>query len=213
MKKNSLYTITPWNQNVFCRGGNKYAFGDFLKPTINGVENKGYMGNWLGANKMSAGTGAMIGALGTAVSGLGSSLIGGGYDAYGVGNSVSSIGNTIGSAVSTVNPLVGGIISAGSGIIGGGINRLWGMKTNQEALNKANSNITAMKNFNSNASTFDNVETPIAVGNVGTVYKGGVFKKGSARRKNAALQRDLDNAVDYAYNSVDNNIANLQSDQ
>lgn len=213
MKKNSLYTVTPWNQNVFCRGGNKYAFGDFQKPKINGVKNKGYMGNWLGTNKLSAGTGAMIGALGTAVGGLGSSLIGGGYDAYGVGNSVSSIGNTIGSAVSQVNPLVGGIISAGTGIIGGGINRLWGMKTNQEALNRANSDIASMKNFTSNANSFDNIEGPAAVASVGNVYKGGVFKKGTARRKNQALQTDLNNAVAFANNSVANNIENLQADQ
>lgn len=208
MKKNCLYTVTPWNTNIFSCGGNKHAFGDFLKK-----DSSSYMGNWLGADKMSEGSGAMVGALGTAVGTFGSKLIGGGYDAYGVGNGITSVGNTIGSAVSQVNPLVGGIISAGSGIIGGAVNRLWGMKTDEEALKRANGDISTMRNFASNANTFDNVVGPAAVSNVGQVYKGGVFKKGSARRKNAALQNDLSNAVQFAYNSVDNNIANLQADQ
>ena len=208
MKRNCLYTVNPWNTNTFACGGNKHAFGDFLKEDSNS-----YMGNWLGANTMSKGAGAMVGALGTAVGGLGSKLIGNGYDAAGVGNGITTIGSTIGGAVSQVNPLVGGIISAGSGIIGGTVNRLWGMKTDQEALNRANSDIASMKSFTSNANSFDNIEGPAAVASVGNVYKGGVFKKNTARRKNQALQNDLNNAVAFANNSVANNIENLQADQ
>lgn len=208
MKRNCLYTVNPWNTNIFACGGNKHAFGDFLKEDSNS-----YMGNWLGANNMSKGAGAMVGALGTAVGGLGSKLIGGGYDAAGVGNGITTIGSTIGGAVSQVNPLVGGIISAGSGIIGGTVNRLWGMKTDQEALNRANSDIASMKSFTSNANSFDNIEGPAAVASIGNVYKGGVFKKGTARRKNQALQNNLNNAVAFANNSVANNIENLQADQ
>jgi len=208
MKRNCLYTVNPWNTNIFACGGNKHAFGDFLKE-----KSDSYMGNWLGANDMSKGAGAMIGALGTAVGGLGSKLIGNGYDAAGVGNGITTIGSTIGGAVSQVNPLVGGIISAGSGIIGGTVNRLWGMKTDQEALNRANSDIASMKSFTSNANSFDNIEGPAAVASVGNVYKGGVFKKNTARRKNQALQNDLNNAVAFANNSVANNIENLQADQ
>ena len=208
MKRNCLYTVNPWNTNIFACGGNKHAFGDFLKEDSNS-----YMGNWLGANNMSKGAEAMVGALGTAVGGLGSKLIGNGYDAAGVGNGITTIGSTIGGAVSQVNPLVGGIISAGSGIIGGTVNRLWGMKTDQEALNRANSDIASMKSFTSNANSFDNIEGPAAVASIGNVYKGGVFKKGTARIKNQALQNDLNNAVAFANNSVANNIENLQADQ
>ena len=90
------------------------------------------------------------------------------------------------------------------------------MKVDQKALSNANQSIAANNNFVSNASSFDDdilTRGLTGVANVGSVYKGGLFRKGDARNKNAQLQSDLANAVLYAQNSIDNNIENLQSNQ
>ena len=283
MKKNSLYTVTPWNRNIFAVGGGMlpmpegYNLGS-LTPKISSSQKDWKLPDWMfnngqlgklvsgqvfnldevtavaprkkpvgnielpgfsldtpdlnkiknikadsplakdistgvakgmGKAALNAGIGAAAGIVG----GLASNWIGGGYDAYGVGNGVTALGSTVGQAVGNVNPVLGAAITVGSGIVGGGINRLWGMKTDQKALNRANSDIAAMNSFTSNASTFDNVEGPQSVQQIGKVYRGGVFKKGSAQRKNDKLRRDLSNAVAFANDSVENNVNNLQSDQ
>lgn len=169
-----------------------------------------------GLGKSKPNIGGMLksgaGAIGGVVGSIGNKLISGGLSS-GAGNTISNIGGTIGSAVSTINPVVGGIVSAASGIIGGGVNALFGMKTDQKKLNAANEGTNYLNNFTSNASSFDEIQGPNAVTGVQNAYKGGLFRKGKARRKNAALRAERATAESWANRSVDNNIDNIADTQ
>lgn len=169
-------------------------FKQFVKSDLSGLAKAG----------ISAG-GSIVGA-------LGNKLISGGLSS-GAGNAISSIGGTVGGALSVVNPVVGGIVSAASGIIGGGVNALFGMKTDQKKLNAANEGTNYLNNFTSNASSFDEIQGPNAVAGVQNAYKGGLFRKGKARRKNAALRAERTTAESWANRSVDNNIDNIADTQ
>lgn len=169
-------------------------FKQFIKPDLSGLAKTG----------ISAG-GSIVGA-------LGNKLISGGLSS-GAGNAISSIGSTVGGALSAVNPVVGGIVSAASGIVGGGINALFGTKTDQKKLNAANEGTNYLNNFTSNASSFDEIQRPNAVANVQNAYKGGLFRKGKARRKNAALRAERAEAESWANRSVNNNINNIADTQ
>lgn len=238
-KRNKLYRVNKWNQPLFAQGidrehqnifdGLDFSYlnnvdagslGSLNKTTDPSKITSSEMSSWLpkqvdvpvgkvgGAGKI----GNVVGALGGVVGGAANKIISGGLS-FGAGNAVSGIGNTVGSAISTINPVVGGIVSAASGIIGGGINALWGMKTDQKKLRAANEGTNYLNSFVSDASTFDDIQGPNAVANVQNAYKGGVFKKGKARRKNAALRAERTNAESWANRSVDNNIDNIAETQ
>ena len=222
-KKNKLYTANKWNQplfvdNVFAEGGGidiKGIGGSILgNPTKIDLGKIGAMktpsqGLGLGIKNIAkSGIGAVGGAVGT----IGNKLISGGLNS-GVGNGIANIGGTVGGAISTINPVVGGIVSAASGIIGGGVNALFGMKTDQKKLNAANEGTNYLNSFNSNASSFEGIQGPNAVANVENAYKGGLFKKGKARRQNAELRADRALAESFANRSVDNNIDNIADTQ
>ena len=169
-------------------------FKQFVKPDLSGLAKAG------------------ISAGGSIVGSLGNKLISGGLSS-GAGNAISSIGGTIGGALSAVNPVVGGIVSAASGIIGGGVNALFGTKVNQAKLNAANEGTNYLNSFKSNASSFDEIQGPNAVTKVQNAYKGGLFRKGKARRQNAALRAERAQAASWANRSVDNNIDNIADTQ
>ena len=238
-KRNKLYKVNKWNQPLFAQGidrehqnifdGLDFSYLNNIDAGSLGSLNKtidpskitsSQMSSWLpkqvdipvgkvgGAGKI----GNVVGALGGVVGGAANKIISGGLSS-GVGNAVSGIGNTVGGAIGTVNPLVGGIVSAASGIIGGGINALWGMKTDQKKLRAANEGTNYLNSFVSDASSFDDIQGPNAVANVQNAYKGGLFKKGKARRKNAALRAERANAESWANRSVDNNIDNIAETQ
>lgn len=221
-KKNKLYTANKWNQplfvdNIFAEGGGidiNGIGGSFVNPARIDLKEIGKIktpsqGLGLGIKNI---TKSGIGAVGGAVGTIGNKLISGGLNS-GVGNGIASIGGTIGSAVSTINPVVGGIVSAASGIIGGGVNALFGMKTNQKKLNAANEGTNYLNSFNSNATSFEGIQGPNAVANVENAYKGGLFRKGKARRQNAELRADRALAESFANRSVDNNIDNIADTQ
>lgn len=222
-KKNRLYTANKWNQplfvdNIFAEGGGIDITG--IGGSILGNPTKIDLGK-IGAMKtpnQGLGLGIKniaksgIGAIGSAVGTIGNNLISGGLNS-GVGNGIANIGSTIGSAVSTINPVVGGIVSAASGIIGGGVNALFGTKVNKAKLNAANEGTNYLNSFNSNASSFDEIQGPNAVATVENAYKGGLFRKGKARRQNAALRADRAQAESWANRSVDNNIDNIADTQ
>lgn len=238
-KRNKLYKVNKWNQPLFATevdrehqnifDGLDFSYlnnvdagslGSLNKTTDPSKITSSEMSSWLpkqvdvpvgkvgGTGKI----GNVVGALGGVVGGAANKIISGGLSS-GAGNVVSGIGNTVGSAISTINPVVGGIVSAASGIIGGGINALWGMKTDQKKLQAANEGTNYLNSFVSDASTFDDIQGPNAVANVQNAYKGGVFKKGKARRKNAALRAERTNAESWANRSVDNNIDNIAETQ
>lgn len=222
-KKNKLYTVNKWNQplfvdNVFADGGGIDIQG--IGGSILGNPTKIDIGKINAMKIPSQGLGlgigniakSGIGAIGSAVGTIGSKLISGGLSS-GAGNAISNIGGTVGGAISTINPVVGGIVSAASGIIGGGINALFGMKTDQKKLNAANEGTNYLNNFTSNATSFDEIQGPNAVAGVQNAYKGGLFRKGKARRKNAALRAERTTAESWANRSVDNNIDNIADTQ
>lgn len=221
-KKNKLYTANKWNQplfvdNIFAEGGGidiNDIGGSFVNPARIDLKEIGKIktssqGLGLGIKNIAqSGIGAVGGAVGT----IGNNLISGGLHS-GTGDVISNVGGTIGSAISTINPVVGGIVSAASGIIGGGVNALFGTKVNKARLNAANEGTNYLNSFNSNASSFDGIQGPNAVANVENAYKGGLFKKGKARRQNAALRADRVQAESWANRSVDNNIDNIADTQ
>lgn len=222
-KKNKLYTVNKWNQplfvdNVFADGGSIDIQG--IGGSILGNPTKIDIGKINAMKTPSQGLGlgigniakSGIGAIGSDVGTIGSKLISGGLSS-GAGNAISNIGGTVGGTISTINPVVGGIVSAASGIIGGGINALFGMKTDQKKLNAANEGTNYLNNFTSNASSFDEIQGPNAVAGVQNAYKGGLFRKGKARRKNAALRAERTTAESWANRSVDNNIDNIADTQ
>lgn len=221
-KKNRLYTANKWNQplfvdNVFAEGGGidiNGIGGSFVNPAKIDLKEIGKMktpsqGLGLGIGNIAK---SGIGIAGNAVGAVGNKLISGGLNSS-VGNGIANIGSAIGGAVSTINPVVGGIVSAASGIIGGGINALFGTKVNQAKLNAANEGTNYLNSFKSNASSFDEIQGPNAVTKVQNAYKGGLFRKGKARRQNAALRAERAQAVSLADRSVDNNINNIADTQ
>ena len=237
-KRNKLYKVNKWNQPLFATGVDREhqnIFDGLDLSFMNNVPNMGSltsktvapskitsseMSSWLpkhvdvpiGKTGGIGKVGNIVGALGSAVGGLANKAISGGLSS-GAGSAISGIGSTVGSAISTVNPLVGGIVSAASGVIGGGVNALFGMKTDQKKLQAANEGTNYLNSFVSDASTFDDIQGPDAVANVQNAFKGGVFKKGKARRKNAALRAERANAESWANRSVDNNIDNIAETQ
>ena len=238
-KRNKLYKVNKWNQPLFAtevdrehqnifdgldfsylNNVDEGSFGSLNKTIDPSKITSSQMSSWLpkhvdvpvgklgGAGKI----GNVVGALGDVVGGAANRIISGGLNS-GAGNAVSGIGSVVGSAISTVNPLIGGAVKIGTGIIGGGINALFGMKTDQKKLQAANEGTNYLNSFVSDASTFDDIQGPNAVANVQNAYKGGLFKKGKARRKNAALRAERANAESWANRSVDNNIDNIAETQ
>ena len=238
-KRNKLYKVNKWNQPLFATEVDREhqnifdgldfsylnnvdagSFGSLNKTIDPSKITSSQMSSWLpkhvdvpvgklgGAGKI----GNVVGALGDVVGGAANRIISGGLNS-GAGNAVSGIGSAVGSAISTVNPLIGGAVKIGTGIIGGGINALFGMKTDQKKLQAANEGTNYLNSFVSDASTFDDIQGPNAVANVQNAYKGGLFKKGKARRKNAALRAERANAESWANRSVDNNIDNIAETQ
>lgn len=228
-KKDKLYTVNRWNQplfmqdNVFADGGEiNISDIDVTGSGITGLSNpaKINMGQINSMKLPNQGLGlgigniakSGIGAIGSTVGAVGNKLISGGLSSK-AGNAISSIGSTVGGAISTVNPVVGGIVSAASGIIGGGVNALFGTKVDQKKLNAANEGTNYLNNFQSNATSFNDIQGPNAVGAVQNAYKGGLFSKGKARRKNNALRAERAAAESWANRSVDNNIDNIADTQ
>lgn len=222
-KKNKLYTANKWNQplfvdNIFAEGGGIDIQG--IGGSVLGDPTKIDLGEISTMKTPSQGLGLGIGNIaksgigiaGNAVGAVGNKLISGGLNSN-VGNGIANIGGAIGGAVSTINPVVGGIVSAASGIIGGGVNALFGTKVNQAKLNAANESTNYLNSFKSNASSFDEIQSPNAVAKVQNAYKGGLFRKGKARRQNAALRAERAQAVSWANRSVNNNINNIADTQ
>lgn len=155
-------------------------------------------------NVANIATGAVGGLVGNAISGGLSS---------GAGNAISGVGNALGAI-----PIYGGLAKGALNIIGGGVNALFGMKTNQAELNRVNKGISALNDYTTaaaGATSFDDESLmgPDAINFNVNAYKGGLFSKGKARRKNAALQAELKNAYSYANRTSDNTIGNIADTQ
>lgn len=200
---------------------------------VNGFGTEATKNNPFSSFKGSAGSKA---AVGQALTGVGLEMAGiigkseknprGLYDAvdpvhYLAGGRESTVGNGLSDAgvgVFKAGAQSGNayMMAAGAGlkVIGGLTNAAFGMKTDKKRLNAINTGTDYLNNFQSNASSFDDIQGPNAiVDNTRGVYKGGWFTKGKARRKNAKLKAQLDQAVSWANRSVNNNINNIADTQ
>lgn len=179
---------------------------------------RGLKGMASGAKNLVGGFGAgsigggMLGAVGQAVGKIGGDLIAGGLKS-GAGSAISNIGGAVGGAISNVNPVLGAAVSAATGIIGGGVSALFGSAVDEEKLKAAKEGTEELNKFTSNATSIDDLSGPQAVANVEDAYRGGVFTKGAAAKKNRALKEARADARNFAFNSVENNAENLADDQ
>lgn len=160
----------------------------------------------------SASLNAVAPVIGGIVGTAGNTLLSNGLSS-GAGSAISGIGSTLGGAIGSVNPLLGAAVTAASGLIGGGINALVGKKVDQKKLSAANSGTNYLNSFNSSASSIDEIQGPNAVAKVQNAYRGGVFKKDWAKRRNADLKAQRLEASQWANRSIDNNINNIESSQ
>lgn len=148
----------------------------------------------------------------SAVGGLVGNATSGGLSS-GAGNAINKVGNALGSI-----PILGGFAKGALNIVGGGVNALFGMKADQAEIDRVNKGINAFNESMaaaSNATSFDDnaLLGPTAMNFNVNAYKGGAFKKGAARRKNAALQAELRDAYNYADRTTDNTIGNIADTQ
>lgn len=239
VKRNKLYTANKWNQPLFAQGVDREhqnIFDGMFSSTITPADLK-VSGNNPGvisptpnldptknslpksipspsSTSPLSGTlkGDLLGAAGNIVGKAGYGLLSGGLNS-GAGSAINSLGSAAGNIVGKFNPVLGAAISGAAGIIGGGINALVGTKVDQAKLQAANSGTAQLNNFTSTASDFDGITGPQDVANVENAYKGGLFKKGWAKRRNAALRDNRVRAMQFVDRSIDNNAENIAEDQ
>lgn len=212
-KYNKLLTA---RRNYFDTGGQQQqqTSGNFFQQgfgTIGGMF-KNPMSTLSSASPTGLGAASMMSAGIGALGGVAGKLLSNGLSS-GAGNIVSGVGDALGSV-----PILGGLAKGALNIVGGGINALFGMKTNQAEVNRVNTataNMADAANAASAAQSFDDnaLAGPSAVNFNVNAYKGGLFKKGAARRKNAALAAELRAANNFAGRTAINSIENLQDEQ
>lgn len=182
------------------------------KHLYSGVDEVGNSNFLKKALDKAGGTMGVASAAAGAVGGLVGNAISGGLSS-GAGNAISGVGNALGAI-----PVLGGFAKGALNIVGGGVNALFGMKTNQAELNRVNKGISALNDSATaaaGATSFDDESLmgPDAINFNVNAYKGGLFSKGKARRKNAALQAELKDAYSYAGRTSDNTIGNIADTQ
>lgn len=182
------------------------------KHLYSGVDEDGSSNFLKKALDKAGGTMGVASAAAGAVGGLVGNAISGGLSS-GAGNAISGVGNALGAI-----PVLGGFAKGALNIVGGGVNALFGMKTNQAELNRVNKGISALNDSATaaaDATSFDDESLmgPDAINFNVNAYKGGLFSKGKARRKNAALQAELKDAYSYAGRTSDNTIGNIADTQ
>lgn len=168
-------------------------------------------GTTTGSSVVDTSGGGGQGAAPTGMGGAGSMVLGAALTMD------SALGNIVGGDYHTD---AGDVISKipGLGLVGGLTNRILGMKTNQAELNRVKGDQSYLSNAAAAASaatSFDDqaLNGPMAVNLNVNAYKGGLFSKGKARRKNRALREELRAANNFANRSSQNAIENLQDTQ
>ena len=179
----------------------------------------GNMGNTsnVGSNLMSSLGNTALGMGAGIVGNLGGNLIAGGKQS-GIGNTIGSLGNTIGGAAMMVNPLVGGLTIGATNLIGGVFNAIGGVKLNKKRIAQAENEINAVKNFNANASNFDDLSQQIMNAPVITGFSqkdigsNSLFNKGATKEYNR-LNDMREFAEAWKDRSIANAATNLQQQQ
>ena len=112
----------------------------------------------------------------------------------------------------------GAVASAGLGLASGLTNRMFGSKINTENIAKVEANINNLKNFQSNASDFDNLAQNWANADVGMTFsdsfigKDGWFSN-KAKNKAASLRNQVSAGNAWVQNSLNNNAENIGTTQ
>lgn len=99
------------------------------------------------------------------------------------------------------------------GTVGTIINNGWGIGVDEKKLKAVNESIDNYNNFESRASSLDNIVMPTAGVTNTDLYTGGVFTKDEAAEENRRLKKRLSDARAFAYNGVGNNIFNITTDK
>lgn len=198
------------------KSNNPWNYADDVDVTEQYMNSTG--NNWFGLSKkdnpfskgnMAGGLGAMAktgigkGILGAAGE-IGYNLLSDGYKLDGVAGGIMNAAH----AIKTGNPMIDTIKDTALGAV----NHAIGTKTDQEALNAANSAIDYYSNYKGNAKSFDDIGPLQAMGNFKNPYKNG-WVTSAADKKNAALERRFDEGKAFAENSQINNIYNIANDQ
>lgn len=191
VRKNNYTSYNPYHM---------YSFGGGFKE---GLGNLSFNGTGLGQA-----IGQNMGAIGSAIGGMAGGLLSNGLE-----SKAGSILNTVGDIGSMVPGPWGAIIGGGAKILGGAVNALFGTKVDQEKLNAANQGTSYLNNFTSNVSSFDEISAPQTQAAVQDAYKGGLFSKGKARRRNAELRAQRQEAQLFANRNVENNVENIANEQ
>jgi hypothetical protein len=158
------------------------------------------------------GASSMMGAAAGAIGQIGGQLLSNGLDSK-AGNIISGVGDAVGGI-----PVIGGFAKGALNLVGGAVNGLFGMKANQEEINRVNSNVSTLNTAASAASaatSFDDsaLSGPEATNFSVNAYRGGLFSKGKAKKKNRQLAQELKDANSFAVRTADNTTANLADDQ
>lgn len=136
----------------------------------------------------------------------------GGLLSNGLQSGAGDVFNTIGDIGGMIPGPWGAAIGAGAKILGGLTNAAFGTGVNQEKLNAANQGTEYLNSFNSTASSFEDIQGPLAQSNISDPYKDGWFSS-KGRKKNDELKRRRAYAEEAAYRSIDNNIDNIVQSQ
>lgn len=191
VRKNNYTSYSPYHL---------YGFGSGLKQGIGDFN--------FSSTDLGAAIGENIGAFGSAAGGMVGGLLSNGLE-----SKAGGMFNAIGDLGSMIPGPAGAIIGGGAKIVGGLVNATFGTKVNQEKLNAANMGTNYLNSFISNASTFDEIKAPQAQAPVEDAYKGGLFSGRKAKKRNAELRRQRQEAQLFANRSVENNIDNIAEEQ
>ena len=181
------------------RPSNKYGFG----------------GQWqIGGKKLSNEAGSGLNMAIGAGSGILGSALSGGYDSNGVGSTMRSLGN----AASAIPGPWGAALGAGLNLVGGFVDRAFGVKWNQENINKVQGNINALKGFSSNAGTWDSLQSNIETMPAQMTFDNSFIGKNGwfnhkADRRAEKMRSEQSQAFNYAQNAITNNASNIASSQ
>ena len=193
------------NKVIYLDPPHRYDFGSFMQGIESGAGLGKFGQSYAG---LSSGMQGALGGLGNMVGQLGGSAISNGYET-GAGSVISGLGNV----ASAIPGPWGAVASAGLGLIGGLVNRAFGVKEDKEKHQRLDTATSYLNTFTSAASSFDEVNGPLAMNLDSSVYQGGWFSKGKAAKKNKELAEKAQDAQDRAYREVTNNVTAISKNQ
>lgn len=152
-------------------------------------------------------------AAGTAIGQIGGGLIGGGLQS-GAGNMLQGLSGI----ASAIPGPWGAVASAGLGLLSGVTNRAFGSKLNTENIAKVESNISNLKNFQSNASDFDTLSNNWANAVMGMTFNDSFIGKdgwlsSNAKNKATDLRNQISAGNTWVQNTLKNNAQNISNTQ